>query len=137
VSAAKLVMTVAFSWLGLRQFGLIGALGGWILAEEMCRMVILHRTAQLFHRSMFRVLPRELWFQIAGAAIAVVPGVLMLHFSRGPVLARLFETGMVFGLSYLAALRAMGILPPLRQWLPQKPPMVAPVAPPPAPSVAA
>jgi O-antigen/teichoic acid export membrane protein len=120
VSIAKLVLTVVLVWVGLHRFGLIGALGGWMAAEESCRMIMLHRTAKLFHRSMIGVLPRELWYQIAAALVAVVPGALTLRFARGPLLAQLFETGIVFGLTYLAALRAMGVLPPVKEWIPRK-----------------
>jgi O-antigen/teichoic acid export membrane protein len=137
VSVAKLLMTMAFVWVGLHRFGLIGALGGWMAAEETCRMILLHRAAKLFHRSILGALPRELWYQVVAALIAVVPGAIMLHFGRGPLLAQLFETGIVFGLTYLAALRAMGILPPLREWIPRKPVQPLPVTPPAAQSVAA
>jgi O-antigen/teichoic acid export membrane protein len=122
VSLLKLVLTVPLVWLGLHRFGLIGALGGWIAAEEACRMILLHRAAKLFHRTILGALPKELWFQVAAAAIAVVPGALTMRFARGPLLAQLFECGIAFALTYLAALRMMGVLPPLKTWIPRRKP---------------
>jgi O-antigen/teichoic acid export membrane protein len=114
VSLLKLVLTVPFVWFGLHRFGLIGALGGW--------MILLHRAAKLFHRTILGALPKELWFQVAAAAIAVVPGALTMRFARGPLLAQLFECGIAFALTYLAALRIMGVLPPLKTWIPRRKP---------------
>ncbi|MCA1826292.1 MAG: lipopolysaccharide biosynthesis protein [Myxococcales bacterium] len=120
ISVAKLALTVPMVWVGLRLFGPIGALGGWIGAEETCRMIMLSRAARLFDCSMYRVLPRELWFQIAAAALASLPGALALRVAQGPLLAQLFVCGIVYAVSYLAVLRAMGQLPPLRTWIPRR-----------------
>jgi O-antigen/teichoic acid export membrane protein len=120
VSALKLLLTVPFVWFGLHRFGPIGALGGWIVAEESCRMMLLHRTAKTFQTTILGALPKELWFQVGAAAIAAVPGVLALRFARGPLLAQLFECGVAFALTYLAALRTMGVLPPVKQWIPKR-----------------
>jgi hypothetical protein len=109
----------------LRWFGPIGALGGWICAEETCRMILLHRAARLFGTTILGALPRELWLQSAAALIAAVPGALTLRLAGGPLLVQLCTFGIVFGIAYLAALRAMGVLPPVRDWLPQKKPDVA------------
>jgi O-antigen/teichoic acid export membrane protein len=125
VSVLKLALTVPMVWLGLRQFGLIGALGGWIAAEESCRMILLHRTAKLFNRTILGALPKELWFQVAAAALSVIPAALTLHFAVGPLLAQLFECGIVFALTYLAALRFMGVLPPVKSWIPRRQPPLA------------
>lgn len=128
VSVLKLVLTVPFVWFGLDRFGLMGALGGWIAAEESCRMILLHRAAKLFHRTMLGALPKELWFQVAAALIAAVPGALAMRFARGPLLAQLFECGIVFALTYLVSLRFMGVLPPLKMWIPRRKP-AAPLVP--------
>jgi O-antigen/teichoic acid export membrane protein len=125
VAALKLALTVPLVWLGLRLFGPIGALGGWICAEESCRMVLLHRAARLFGTTILGAMPRELWLQIAAAAIAVVPGALALHVAGGPLLLQLFACGLAFAAVYLLALRIMGVLPPLRTWLPQKKPALS------------
>jgi O-antigen/teichoic acid export membrane protein len=124
VSALKLVLTVPLVWLGLRWFGPIGALGGWICAEEACRILLLRRAAHLFGTTILRALPRELWLQAAAALIAAVPGALTLRLAAGPLLVQLCTFGIVFGIAYLAALRAMGVLPPVRDWLPQRKPEV-------------
>src|SRR5439155_1385250 len=48
VSALKLTLTVPLVWAGLKLWGPIGALGGWICAEEICRFILLRRAARLF-----------------------------------------------------------------------------------------
>src|SRR5204863_4687931 len=122
ISALKLVLTVPLAWLGLRLFGPIGALGGWICAEEACRMILLRRAARLFGTSMLGTLPREMWLQAAAALIAAAPGALALHLARGPLIIQLCTAGLAFAIAYLAALRAMGVLPPVRAWIPQRKP---------------
>jgi len=122
VSVLKVVLTAPLAWAGLRLFGPIGALGGWICAEEACRMILLHRAARLFGTTIFGALPREVWVQAAGAAIAAPPAALALHFAGGPLLVQLFITGLIFAIVYLAVLRALGILPPLRTWIPARRP---------------
>src|SRR4051812_45060059 len=125
ISALKLALTVPLVWLGLHLFGPIGALGGWICAEESCRMILLHRAARLFGTTILGALPRELWLQIAAAALAVVPGALVLHLASGPLLFQLFACGLAFAAVYLVALRMMGVLPPVRTWFPQKKPALS------------
>ncbi|HEX4385822.1 MAG TPA: oligosaccharide flippase family protein [Myxococcales bacterium] len=120
VSVLKLGITVPFVWIGLHQFGLIGALGGWILAEESCRMLLLRRAAKLFRTNILGALPRQLWFQVVAAAISVVPALVVRRFGQGPLLAVLFECGIAFSLTYLAALRIMGVLPPVKEWIPKR-----------------
>jgi O-antigen/teichoic acid export membrane protein len=128
VSALKLALTVPLAVLGLRLLGPIGALGGWICAEESCRMIVLARACRLFGAGMIQVLPRELWFQALAALLAALPGALALHLTRGPLLAQLIVCGLVYAAAYLAALRAMGQLPPVREWLPRRAAMEAAVA---------
>ena len=124
ISVLKLALTMPLAWAGLKLFGPIGALGGWICAEETCRFILLRRAAALFGTGVLGVLPRELWLQTLAAAIAAVPGAVALHFAGGPLLAQLCTAGLAFAACYLLALRAMGVLPPLRAWLPQKKPEV-------------
>jgi O-antigen/teichoic acid export membrane protein len=120
ISVLKLVLTVPLSWTGLRLFGPIGALGGWIGAEETCRMILLARAAKLFGVGLFHAVPREVAFQAAAALVAAAPGALALRFAAGPLLLQLFVCGAVYALAYLGAMRAMGQLPPLRDWLPRR-----------------
>ena len=120
ISVLKLALTVPLAVAGLRLFGPIGALGGWICAEETCRMIVLARTSRLFGAGLLRTLPRELWFQAAAAAVAAVPGALSLYLLRGPLLVQLFLCGLTYAAAYLAALRAMGQLPPVRDWIPRR-----------------
>ncbi|MGZ6123607.1 MAG: lipopolysaccharide biosynthesis protein [Myxococcales bacterium] len=126
VSVLKVALTAPLALAGLRLFGPIGALGGWICAEETCRMILLHRAARLFGTTILGALPRELWLQAAAAAIAAAPGALALHLAGGPPLVQLCIAGLGFGISYLAALRAFGVLPPVRTWISvRKPELVA------------
>ncbi|HET9754581.1 MAG TPA: oligosaccharide flippase family protein, partial [Myxococcales bacterium] len=125
IAALKLALTVPLVWLGLRLFGPIGALGGWICAEESCRMILLQRAARLFGTTILGAMPRELWLQIAAAALALAPGALVLHLTGGPLLVQLFACGLAFAAVYLVALRMMGVLPPVRTWVPQRKPALS------------
>ena len=87
-------------------------------------MLLLRRAAHLFGTTILGALPRELWLQALAAVIAAVPGALTLRLAGGPLLVQLCTFGIVFGIAYLAALRAMGVLPPVREWLPQRKPEV-------------
>jgi O-antigen/teichoic acid export membrane protein len=120
VSVLKVALTVPLVWAGLRLFGPIGALGGWICAEEICRLILLHHAARLFGTTMLGALPREMRGQALAAIAAAVPCALALRLAGGPLLVQLATAGIVFSIAYLAALRAMGILPPVRAWIPQR-----------------
>ena len=114
-------------WIGQRLFGPIGALGGWICAEESCRLILLHRAARLFKTSILGALPRDLWLQLAAAAMASPLAAFALHMASGPLLVQLCICGLSFSIVYLVALRAMGVLPPVRAWIPQRRPALAAV----------
>jgi O-antigen/teichoic acid export membrane protein len=120
VSVLKVALTAPLVWAGLRLYGPIGALGGWICAEETCRMILLRHAARLFGTTVLGVLPRELWLQALAAAAAAAPGALALRFAGGPLLIQLCIAGLVFAVAYLAALRAFGVLPPVRTWVPAR-----------------
>jgi O-antigen/teichoic acid export membrane protein len=118
ISVLKVVLTAPLVWAGLHLVGPIGALGGWICAEETCRMILLHRAARLFNTTIPGVLPRELWLQAAAAAVAAAPGALALHLAGGPLFVQLCLAGVVFGIAYLVALRCFGVLPEMPSWMP-------------------
>jgi len=121
VSVIKLALTVPLVFLGLKQFGPIGALGGWICAEESCRMILLWRASQLFEVSVLQAVPtREIFYQVIAALSAVPVGLAVLHFAAGPKLLTLFACGAAFGMTYLGTLRATGRLPPVREWIPTR-----------------
>src|SRR5262249_2812702 len=107
---------------GLKLLGPIGALGGWICAGESCRLILLRRAARLFGTGLLGVLPRELWLPILAAAISAVPGGLALRPPGGPLIAQLCVTRAPFVISSLVARGAMGVLPPVRAWIPQRKP---------------
>jgi O-antigen/teichoic acid export membrane protein len=121
VSVVKLALTLPLVWFGLRLLGPIGALGGWILAEESCRMILLWRASQLFEVGVLQAVPaRELLYQLLAALAAVPVGLLVLRFSAGPQLLTLLVCGAAFGMTYLGTLRATGRLPPVRDWIPTR-----------------
>ena len=90
---------------GLRLFGPIGALGGFVCAEESCRLIVLRRAGQLFDSGVLRCLPRELWVQAGAALLAALPGAVALSLASGPLLAQLFICGAVFAVAYLVTVR--------------------------------
>jgi hypothetical protein len=99
-------------------------MGGWVTAEAITRGIFLLRAGQLLG-GMRRLLPwRTLSMQALATAVAAPVGAVALRFAHGPVLLRLVQCGTATGLAYLAALRATGELPPLREWIPRKPPAV-------------
>ncbi len=121
VSVIKLALTVPLVWFGLKQFGPIGALGGWICAEESCRMILLWRASKLFEVGVLQAVPtREIFFQVIAALSAVPVGLAVLHFAVGPKLLTLFACGAAFAITYLGTLRATGRLPPVREWIPTR-----------------
>jgi O-antigen/teichoic acid export membrane protein len=120
VSVVKLALTVPLVVAGFRLFGLSGAMGGWVAAEAVTRGILLLRAGQLLG-GMRRLLPwRTLSLQALGAAVAAPVGALTLRVAHGPALVRLMLCGLAMGLSYLAALRATGELPPVREWIPRR-----------------
>jgi len=105
VGVLKLILTVPLCIAGLRLFGPIGALGGFVCAEESCRLIVLRRAGQLFDSGLLRCLPRDLWVQAGAALLAAVPGAIALHLASGPLLAQLFICGAVFAVAYLVTVR--------------------------------
>ena len=122
ISVLKIALTVPLAWAGLRIFGPIGALGGWICAEETCRILLLRKAARLFGTTTFGALPRDVVWQAFAALAAAVPAAVVLRIAGGPLLLQLAATGIVFAIAYLAALRALGVLPPVRAWIPRRRP---------------
>jgi hypothetical protein len=124
MSVVKLAFTVPIVVGGFRLYGLRGAMGGWVAAEAFTRGILLLRAGQLLG-GMRSLLPwRTLAMQALAAALAAPVGAVVLRFAQGPVLLRLVLCGLATGLAYLAALRATGELPPLREWIPRKRPAV-------------
>ncbi len=121
ISALKLGLTVPLVWAGLHAFGTIGALGGWICAEESCRLLLLFKTARVFGASVLAILPaRDLCFQALAAAVAAPVAALVLRAADGPLFLQLALCGLSFAGAYLGTLRATGRLPPVREWIPRR-----------------
>jgi O-antigen/teichoic acid export membrane protein len=124
ISVVKLAFTVPTVVVGFHLYGLRGAMGGWVVAEAASRGILLVRAGQLLG-GMRHLLPwRTLSLQGLAAAVATPVGAVALRYAHGPVLLRLVQCGTATGLAYLAALRATGELPPLREWIPRKRPAI-------------
>ncbi len=112
LSAAKLAVTVPLVLGGLRFAGPLGALVGWIAAEALARVAMLHRAAALFEAPLPRVLPlRALARQAAATAFAMPTAWIVLQVVAGPLLVRLFASGLAFAAAYLGLSWAKGWLP--------------------------
>jgi len=109
---------------GFHLYGLRGAMGGWVAAEAATRGILLLRAGHLLGGMRYLLPWRTLSMQALAAAVAAPVGAVVLRLAQGPVLLRLVLCGAATGLAYLAALRATGELPPVREWIPRKRPAV-------------
>ncbi len=124
VSVVKLALTVPMVVAGFHLYGLRGAMGGWVAAEAATRGILLLRAGHLLGGMRYLLPWRTLSMQALAAAVAAPVGAVVLRLTQGPVLLRLVLCGAATGLAYLAALRATGELPPVREWIPRKRPAV-------------
>ncbi len=124
VSVVKLALTVPMVVAGFHLYGLRGAMGGWVAAEAATRGILLLRAGHLLGGMRYLLPWRTLSMQALAAAAAAPVGAVVLRLAQGPVLLRLVLCGAATGLAYLAALRATGELPPVREWIPRKRPAV-------------
>jgi O-antigen/teichoic acid export membrane protein len=111
-SAAKLAVTVPLVVGGLRASGLVGAIGGFVLAEALVRAVQLRRVARLLATGLAGVLP---WRELSRLALATAASMPVAWAAArllpAPALLRLAGAGSVFLATYLAVLAAGGWLP--------------------------
>ncbi|MFL5311883.1 MAG: lipopolysaccharide biosynthesis protein [Myxococcales bacterium] len=124
VSVVKLALTVPLVVAGFHVYGLRGAMGGWVAAEAATRGILLLRAGQLLGGMRYLLPWRTLAMQALASAVAAPVGAVVLRVAHGPVLLRLVLCGTATGFAYLGALRATGQLPPLREWIPRKRPVV-------------
>lgn len=112
LAVGKLAATVPLVLGGLTALGPIGALGGWLLAEALSRVVMLVRTARLFGTGLSAVLPLgPLARQLAAVGLAVPAGLAAAHVAGASHLARLAAAGAAFAAAYLAVAWIGGALP--------------------------
>jgi len=112
LSALKLGITVPLVLGGLRAFGPLGALVGWLTAEAATRALMLARAARLLGTSMLRVLPMAvLGRQVAATAFAMPVSWLALHALDAPGIVRLALGGSAFAAAYLGLSAWRGWLP--------------------------
>jgi O-antigen/teichoic acid export membrane protein len=111
-SAVKLGLTVPFVLLGLRWFGLVGAIGGYLLAEAAVRLGQLVRVARLFEVPVTRVLPLGELGRIALSALLAAPLAWgTVRALPAPLFFRLAAASLVFAAAYVLALAVQGALP--------------------------
>ncbi len=112
LSGAKLAATAGLVLAGLAWAGPIGALSGWIAAEGLARVAMLHRAARLFEVPLRRILPlRALARQAAATACAMPFAWMTVEALPGPLLAKLAASGAAFAGAYLGLSWARGWLP--------------------------
>lgn len=112
LSAAKLAVTVPLVLGGLAAFGPFGAFAGWTFAECLARAAMLVRAATLFDAPLRRVLPFRALARLAAATAFAMPAAwLALRGVPGPLVGRLFASGLAFAVAYLGVSWARGWLP--------------------------
>ena len=103
----KLIVTLPIVLLGLRLFGMIGAIGGHTLAETAIRIAMLARVRRELGASWRDVLPwRQLGIIAAASLLACFPAVAIARWSASrphPFLA-LCLAGAAYAVVYLGAL---------------------------------
>jgi len=111
-SAAKLALTVPLVLAGLSTVGVVGAIGGFVLAEAIVRGWQLRRAARLLGTGLLGVLP---WGELARLALATAVAMpLAWGAANGlpaPAFFRLAAAGLAFAVAYLAVLAWGGWLP--------------------------
>ena len=112
----KALVTVPLVWGGVRWFGMVGAIGGWLVAEVMGKASLLWRLPAALStgdgRCRLRSLIPARALSGAGAA-AAASGLLTWSVVRGVPqgLAALAASGLLFAASYAAGLRLQGVRP--------------------------
>src|SRR3954464_3210060 len=107
VFVLRLVVTVPAVLLGLKLFGMIGAIGGHAVAESAMRIVMLERVRRELAASWREILPwRQLSVIGTASLVACVPAVLIARVaSEGPrPFLALCAAGVAYCLVYLAAI---------------------------------
>lgn len=103
----KLVVTVPMVLAGLKVFGPIGAIGGFVLADSTVRVAMLNEVRKDLKATWGEMLPWGQLAAIGGAAlVAAIPAVVIAHYAAAtprPFLA-LCAAGAVYGGVYLAVL---------------------------------
>ena len=106
----RLVLTVPAVLIGLKVFGMIGAISGHAVAESVIRVVMLNRVRRELGATWGEVLPwRQLGVIATASAVACVPAVVVTGMAAAgprPFLA-LCAAGALYCAVYLAAIGMM------------------------------
>ena len=106
----RLVLTVPAVLIGLKVFGMIGAISGHAVAESLIRVVMLNRVRRELGATWGEVLPwRQLGVIATASAVACVPAVIITGMAAAgprPFLA-LCAAGALYCAVYLAAIGMM------------------------------
>ncbi len=119
---AKAAVTVPLVWIGVRRFGLVGGVASWALAEAFGKAFLLARIPRALGTPLRRCVPWRSLATASGAAAVAAAGVAAARAIASPafqglppgVLQRvlpLAAAGLLFGVSYLVALRLAGVRP--------------------------
>jgi O-antigen/teichoic acid export membrane protein len=111
-SAAKLALTVPLVLAGLSALGMVGAIGGFVLAEAVVRAWQLHRAGRLLGAKLRGLLP---WGELARFGLATAVAMPLAWGAANalpaPPFFRLAAAGIVFAAGYLGVLAWGGWLP--------------------------
>jgi len=103
----RLLLTVPAVLLGLKTFGMIGAIGGHAAAESMVRVAMLDRVRRELQASWREVLPwRQLAVLATASAVACAPAIVIARLAADgprPFLA-LCAAGALYCATYLAVI---------------------------------
>jgi O-antigen/teichoic acid export membrane protein len=110
IFCVRLFVTVPAVLIGLKLFGLVGAMGGHVLAESALRIAMLDRVRRELETTWRAVLPwRQLAVLAAASLAACAPVVVISRLSAAdprPFLA-LCAAGALYGAAYLAVIAAI------------------------------
>lgn len=120
--AAKAAVTVPLVWVGVRRFGMMGAIGSWAVAEAFGKGMLLARMPKALGASLRRCIPWRQLGRASACAAAAACGVAVVRALARPAYAvlpagvlwralPLAAGGVLFGVSYLVALRLAGVRP--------------------------
>jgi len=120
--AAKAAVTVPLVWVGVRRFGMMGAVGSWAVAEVFGKAMLLARMPKALGAPLRRCIPWRPLGKASACAAAAACGVAVVRALAQPAYAGLpagflwralplAVGGVLFGVGYLAALRLAGVRP--------------------------
>jgi len=120
--AAKAAVTVPLVWVGVRRYGMMGAIGSWAVAEAFGKAMLLARMPKALGAPLRWCIPWRSLGKASACAAAAACGVAVVRALAQPAYAGLpggflwralplAVGGVLFGVGYVAALRLAGVRP--------------------------